>query len=359
MAKSILSDLYTYNDWANAKLMRTCAGLTDAQLDQPREMGFGTLRATWHHLWAAEQYWLERRQGHPWAPLDVDAARESLEAIHARLQSTAAERAQMMAAETEPNLSRLVPYNNSAGHAYAHRLSDLLLHVANHGVHHRAQVLHYLKQFGRTLPGGVDYIFYKLAFPTTPQEPASMEAITKYGLEVSVGEGEMLKWDANLLLRYYCYSDWATNTLLNLACTLDDKALDRDFAMGVGSVRKTILHMFDAEQWWDRNWHAGPGPFPRSPDTTPIAEVMERWATLAAVRNAMIAAMSPEEAQRVVTASAGAPPTHFRVMESMIQLCVHGAHHRAQLMNMLRHSGAAPPNIDYVLWLREEPDEAA
>ncbi len=359
MATTILSDLYSYNDWANAKLLQRCDGLSDAQLDQPREMGLGTLRTTWRHLAAAEQVWLERWLGHPWTPLDVEVNGVSLDDIQDNLRSVAGKRAQLMADEKEPDLSRIVPYQNSAGLAFAHRLSDLMLHVANHGVHHRAQVLNYMKQFGRTVPGGVNYIFYKLAFPTTPQDSASIEAIRGYGLDVSTGEGDVLQWNANLLLRYFAYGDWATNTLLNLACALDNEQLDRDFAMGAGSIRKTFLHLFDAEQWWDRNWHAGPGPLPETPETTPIAELIERWTTLAAVRNAMIAAMNAEEAQRVVTASACGPPTHFRVVESMLQLCVHGTHHRAQLVNMLRHSDAAPPNIDYVLWLREEPDLAA
>ena len=30
---------------------------------------------------------------------------------------------------------------------------------------------------------------------------------------------------------------------------------------------------------------------------------------------------------------------------------VHGTHHRAQLINMLRHSGATAPALDYGAWV--------
>jgi len=46
MANTILEDLYRHNRWANAHIVRLCDGLTDDQLDQPRELGFGTLRNT-------------------------------------------------------------------------------------------------------------------------------------------------------------------------------------------------------------------------------------------------------------------------------------------------------------------------
>ena len=41
--QELFSSLYAYNQWANEKIVQLCAGLTDAQLDQPKEMGFGTL----------------------------------------------------------------------------------------------------------------------------------------------------------------------------------------------------------------------------------------------------------------------------------------------------------------------------
>jgi uncharacterized damage-inducible protein DinB len=54
-----------------------------------------------------------------------------------------------------------------------------------------------------------------------------------------------------------------------------------------------------------------------------------------------------------VTAQIGPMSIRMPVIESMVQLCTHGTDHRAQLLNMLRHSGVTAPGIDYVVWIRE------
>ncbi len=43
---SIIDDLYRYNSWANGRIFALCDGLAEGQLDERREMGFGTLRPT-------------------------------------------------------------------------------------------------------------------------------------------------------------------------------------------------------------------------------------------------------------------------------------------------------------------------
>jgi len=48
-----------------------------------------------------------------------------------------------------------------------------------------------------------------------------------------------------------------------------------------------------------------------------------------------------------------------RIEESLLQLCCHGSHHRAQLVNMLRHSGLKIPAVDVVDWWRGLPTDAA
>ena len=89
---SILHDLYGYDAWANQRLFALCDGLSDQQLDAPREMGFGTLRNTLFHILAAEEIWLERWQGKPWRPFEADSGGLSMSAIAARFDQVAAGR---------------------------------------------------------------------------------------------------------------------------------------------------------------------------------------------------------------------------------------------------------------------------
>ncbi len=50
-----LSDFFTYNLWANLRLLDACTHLSDAQLDATTKGTFGSVRETLMHLFAAEE----------------------------------------------------------------------------------------------------------------------------------------------------------------------------------------------------------------------------------------------------------------------------------------------------------------
>jgi uncharacterized damage-inducible protein DinB len=349
----IINELYRYNSWANRRIVALCDGLTDAQLDEPRAMGFGSLRNTVFHILAAEEIWLERWTGVPWRPFPMEAAGLQLGDIARRLERVAAERQALVDRERPDRWQRVCEYKDSKGNTYRNRLEGLLLHVANHGTYHRAQALNSLKQFGRTVPGGLDYIFYRFAKPHVAQEPATADSMRQFGLEVATGSSPLVEWDAAVIRNYFAYGDWCNNCLLDLAAPLDAAALDRDFGIGLGTIRKTVLHIADAERWWLSNWTVGPTAFDKAPASTPIADLRSQWPQIIADRNRFIDSLDDSSAQRVVTAWVGPMSVRVPVIESLLQLCGHGTHHRAQLINMLRQNGVTARASDYSIWLRE------
>ena len=44
----------------------------------------------------------------------------------------------------------------------------------------------------------------------------------------------------------------------------------------------------------------------------------------------------------------------FPIGQTMLQLCNHGTHHRAQALNMLRHLGAPAMRMDYLVMMKEK-----
>ena len=50
-----LPDFFTYNRWANLRLLDACAHLSDAHLDATTKGTFGSVRETLMHLLAAEE----------------------------------------------------------------------------------------------------------------------------------------------------------------------------------------------------------------------------------------------------------------------------------------------------------------
>src|SRR4051812_16495835 len=78
----LLERLLRHDHWATARLLELSQGLTDAQLDQPFDMGHGTLRATFEHMFYAMDFWTVNMAGQPvtWQ----DAGRHSLAELRAR-----------------------------------------------------------------------------------------------------------------------------------------------------------------------------------------------------------------------------------------------------------------------------------
>ena len=164
-----------------------------------------------------------------------------------------------------------------------------------------------------------------------------MESLTNYGLEVGQAQSVPCPWNASVAKRLFQYGDWATEKVLSFVAETSPESLDREFNMGHLSIRKTLLHLLDAETWWVANWTSGPGSFPQSATDMSIREISERWAATRKSRDQFIETVDDQQAQCVVGILAGGPPTNFLVGESIYHLAIHGTHHRAQLINMCRH----------------------
>ena len=347
----ILDELFRYNDWANRKIFDLCIGLQDEFLDQPRDLGLGSLRKTLFHILTAERVWFERWTQQPWHPFQVDPEGMSLEAIQHSLLSVSEQRRALMDQERSRDWSGVVHYMDAKKNPYQNLLKPLLLHVANHGIHHRAQALNYLKSYGRTQRGGIDFLVYKLAHPSVEQRPETTEWLRGHGLEVQTDLHQVTAWDNQAISDYFQYNDWATQTLYDLTQGLSTEQLHRDFSMGLGSIAKTLSHLIDAEQWWQSNWDE-PRPWSESPTDRSLEDIWSTWEETRQKRGQHLRSIDSRESERIVFVADTGPAMGFRVLDSLLQLCCHGTHHRAQWVNMLRHCGVTTPSIDYITWVR-------
>lgn len=334
MTVNTLRELYAFNRWANDKALAIADGLSAEQLDRPFEMGLGSIRSTLHHVWAAERVWLDRwtvggvpKFIFPEAGLPITELRE-------RYHATMAERGEFLAAKNEAELATPLTFTNIKGETYSLPLGGQMLHVVNHGIHHRAQFVNMVRHVGGPVPTrGLDYIFYRL------------EKI----------EDVPPTFDLKSIRMYEKYADWGTRKLLDIAATLTDAQVDRAFEMGLGTLRKTLCHLVQAEEWWLTNWTKGPaGAFPEADGTISVADLAKRFDTAWAARDRFVNALTDGDLARPVTVK----PRHDMTIEfplgvSLVQLCGHATHHRAQMLNMLRHIGVPPPGLDLTLWLIE------
>lgn len=349
-----LRELLVHNDWARDKVMELAVDLPDPPLDHAHEMGLGTLRKTLHHIWAAERIWLDRWMEKSNPTFVEPEPGISVKALWARFRDTAAERNDLLDRLGENGEGKRITFRNRRGETHTYPLGDMLLHVANHGTHHRAQASNMLRHSGSPVPG-LDYLFYRVEFPTAVNEPATLEKLRQFGMKPGASASPPARFDRDSLLEYCHYGDWASRRVIAAAAGLTDAQLDRKFEMGLGTLRRTLMHIYDAETWWVENWKGTPeSHFQRLPDSTALAALQGLYDSVIERRDAFISALDETGLNRVVACEPGpGVKLRFRIGESLMQLGFHGTHHRAQASNMLRRLGATPPELDYVLYFRE------
>ena len=161
-----LRELFNHNDWARDKLLALMDDLSDEQLDRPFEMGSGSIRSTMYHLWACEFFWFQRwKPGSEHGYADEPAG-ESIDEMRRRFVEIAVRREALFAESSEADTARRITFEARAGGTRTFPLGDMMLHVSNHGVHHRAQALNMLRHVGVEKLPGLDYLFMRGARPT-------------------------------------------------------------------------------------------------------------------------------------------------------------------------------------------------
>ena len=138
----LLDRMLGYDAWAAGLALDVCRGLTDAQLDQPFDIGHGTLRETLAHVVGAFAYWTGQMTGEAPAPPPVEASVDELVAWHGRVRAAFAVAARR--AHDEGRLDEVfrdrydVPQSRGG----------TILQVVAHGAQHRGEVRHMLARLG-------------------------------------------------------------------------------------------------------------------------------------------------------------------------------------------------------------------
>ncbi|HYO88675.1 MAG TPA: DinB family protein [Candidatus Limnocylindrales bacterium] len=149
---NLLDRLLGHDLATTRELLTLCLPLTDAALDRPFDIGWVTLRATLKHMIYNIEVWTDLMMQRSIRDLD---AQDSIPQLITRLEQSYREFADFAhSIETEGRLEDLwtdvldqPPTQKSFGGAIAH--------VITHNMHHRAEVLHFLKRLGiEDLPEG-------------------------------------------------------------------------------------------------------------------------------------------------------------------------------------------------------------
>lgn len=157
----------------------------------------------------------------------------------------------------------------------------------------------------------------------------------------------------SLIQRLHFHRDWVNQNLLAAAADLSREQLLRPFAIGQGSIWKTLTHMFAAEYAWLAALSGvenplvpgdGPGIHGNQQGPEPISDVPElrrRWSELQARWEAYLANLSAESLDDLVpkvNSLTGVRAVTKR-LDVLLHVCTHAQYTAAQAINMLRQVG--------------------
>jgi uncharacterized damage-inducible protein DinB len=145
----------------------------------------------------------------------------------------------------------------------------------------------------------------------------------------------------DILDRILSHDAWTTRELLSQAEALPAEAMDRTFPIGHGTLRKTFSHMIGCMEGWTRILQKSlpGGPAPASDVRDDLPSLIERLdhvaAALAGTSRAIQAAGRLDERVHFDGEA-------FSLGAIIAHVITHGQHHRAQVLNMMRHLGVSP-----------------
>lgn len=162
----IIQNFYAYNSWSMEQLFTALNQLTEENLAAPGCSGHGSIRETLAHLIGAQWGWFS------W----FDKSKTAVESITLKLTADDINTPEKLNEKwsainqqtnacieklTEDNLKEIWSASFPNGFSIALPFWKLLLHVANHGTHTRAQIVAAIRRFGHN-PGNYDYFRFAL-----------------------------------------------------------------------------------------------------------------------------------------------------------------------------------------------------
>lgn len=160
----------------------------------------------------------------------------------------------------------------------------------------------------------------------------------------------------DLIRRLHAHRMHADHLLLEEASKLDDEQLRRSFAIGQGSVWRSLRHMFAAEYVWlaaleGDTQAVAPGDvagsLPGSGEgIATLHELRTQWSSLDERWLAYLRQLSPESLDdsvvRVSTLAGVRRPWTTTRADVLLHVCTHAHYTAAQTINMLRQLGVTP-----------------
>ena len=152
-----------YTVWASRRVLDAAAVLAPDELVRDFGTADKSLLGTLLHVYGADWVWIERLDGrsHTRRPYDEQASFATLECEWPRVWQRWKEYA---AGLSEEGAEAEIAYTTFKGDAFRTPVWQIILHVVNHGTHHRGQAAGFIRAMGKT-PPALDLTQYYRSLP--------------------------------------------------------------------------------------------------------------------------------------------------------------------------------------------------
>ncbi|GLV23223.1 damage-inducible protein DinB [Sphingobium sp. TomMM35A] len=149
-AKMQLAQMARYHAWATERLLASVKEIADEQYHQPCGLFFGSVHGTLNHLLLTDSgIWYPRFAQLPVTGLGLDAEVEADRAeLASSLKAATARWSAYIDGLDEAAVAGDLSYTMTTGQARVLPMASALLHVFNHGTHHRGQITAAISMLG-------------------------------------------------------------------------------------------------------------------------------------------------------------------------------------------------------------------
>ena len=145
----MLNNHIRYSKWASSLMVAAAGALTPEELTRDFKTSDRNVLGTLVHVFAADRIWLARVEGNvpkvffdPERDMHLHVLQNDWPALYDRWSE--------FIAKTAPET--VIDYKDIKGNAYRSSLEQIVLHLVNHGTHHRGQAAGFLRSMGHTPP---------------------------------------------------------------------------------------------------------------------------------------------------------------------------------------------------------------
>lgn len=145
-----------------------------------------------------------------------------------------------------------------------------------------------------------------------------------------------------LLLQYAEYNAWANRLYIDVLSQLSEKQLDMAMVSSFPSIRKTVAHMWSAEDiWLQRLLLTEQTVWAEANFRGDFAEMLARWKSISATLCDFVSKQFADASFQHIMQynNLKGEPVKLPVYIALMQAFNHASYHRGQLITMLRQAG--------------------